>query len=96
MAPEMGSSKMWSTKTDMYAVGVIMWEVMTGAVPYPGKTFEQVLRFVIYENGRPDQGHLNKAKVSAKHQKLIELLWHANPEKRPSADQFLALIASEA
>ena len=93
MAPEMASKAKWSTKTDMFALGVIMWEVLTGAWPYPGMKFEEVLIYVVRENGRPDYGdQMKKAKVSKAHQNLIESLWHNDPSKRPSAEEFLVQI----
>lgn len=95
MAPEMASEGKWSTKTDMYALGVIMWEVLTGDYPYSGMGWgwNQILVYVVRKNGRPDDdGQMNKAKVSKPHQDLVESLWHADPNRRPSAEEFLARL----
>jgi len=93
MAPEMAAKAKWSTKTDMFALGVIMWEVLTGLMPYPGMGFTEVLTYVVREGGRPDYaGQMDKAKVSKAHQDLVRNLWHKDPSTRPSAEEFLVLI----
>lgn len=95
MAPEMASQGKWSPKTDMYALGVIMWEVLTGDYPYQGMGWNQVLGFVVRKNGRPDYaGQMDKAKVSKENRDIVESLWHKDPAKRPSAEDFLARIGS--
>jgi len=35
MAPEFISEKKISTKTDVYAFGIFMWEILTEKQPYP-------------------------------------------------------------
>jgi serine/threonine protein kinase len=85
------SSGMWSTKSDMYALGIIMWEILTGSFPYIDKKgFREVISFV-HANGRPDAGEMQREKVSQKHQQLVKSLWDKDPAKRPSSDEFLAM-----
>jgi len=43
MAPEQASGKHADLRADIYAVGVIMYEMFTGAVPFTGETFLGVL-----------------------------------------------------
>lgn len=96
MAPEMASSGLWSTKTDMFALGIIMWEVLTGEYPYGGLGWNKVLRFVVQENGRPDtDGQMQKAKVSKSHQALVKSLWHKDPSRRPSAEEFVSRLTNK-
>lgn len=94
MAPEMASEGKWSTKTDMFALGVIMWEVLTGAYPFPSMGWNQVLAFVVRENGRPDTNTqaMKHAKVTKSQQALVESLWHQDPSRRPSAQEFLVQL----
>ena len=93
MAPEMIKDGKWSNKTDMYALGVIMWEILTGEWPYPGMKFMQILTYVQNKQGRPDfAGQMKKAKVSESHQAMVHRLWHTDPSKRPSADEFVAAL----
>jgi hypothetical protein len=93
MAPEMASQGKWSSKTDMFAMGVIMWEVLTGEYPYRGMGWNQVLSFVVRKDGRPDNaGQMDKAKVSKANQEIIKSLWHKDPAVRPSAEEFLSRL----
>jgi serine/threonine protein kinase len=89
MAPEMISKAYWSTKTDMYALGIIMWEVLTAGVPYPGKNFTQIVTQVHATDARPSVTLLTKNKVPQVQINLVQSLWHKDPTKRPSADVFL-------
>jgi serine/threonine-protein kinase len=43
MAPEQASGKHADLRADIYAVGIIMYEIFTGAVPFTGETFLGVL-----------------------------------------------------
>jgi serine/threonine-protein kinase len=43
MAPEQASGKHADQRADIYAVGIIMYEMFTGAVPFTGETFLGVL-----------------------------------------------------
>lgn len=43
MAPEQASGKHADMRADIYAVGIIMYEMFTGAVPFTGETFLGVL-----------------------------------------------------
>jgi serine/threonine protein kinase len=93
MAPEMASQGKWSSKTDMFAMGVIMWEILTGEYPYRGMGWNQVLSFVVRKDGRPDNaGQMDKAKVSKANQEIIKSLWHKDPAVRPSAEEFLSRL----
>ena len=44
MAPEKISANIWNEKSDLFALGVIIFEALTGELPYPGKSLVEKLR----------------------------------------------------
>lgn len=80
MAPELLRGGFISTKSDVYAFGVTLWEVMTRKIPYadlemPG---DEVLDEIKLGARRPDCGHgLDKELVSC-----MEDCWAQAPEDR--------------
>ena len=53
MAPEQASGKHADPRADIYAVGIIMYEMFTGAVPFTGETFMGVLAKHLAETPPP-------------------------------------------
>jgi serine/threonine protein kinase len=51
MAPEIGSGK-YHKPIDIYAIGVILYEMFTGHVPFDGETVNEVL--MKHLTARPD------------------------------------------
>jgi len=50
MAPEQveGRTREIDERTDIYALGVIFYQILTGQLPYPGKTFERVYHEILH------------------------------------------------
>lgn len=94
MAPEMARDQVWSEKTDVFAFGIMMWEVFTGKLPYDGEPDINTgldLLVKICNNGlRPDMSevsHLNGALT-----KLMQECWDEDPERRPSMQRALDVL----
>ena len=49
MAPEQASGGEVDERTDLYALGVVLYQMLTGSVPHQGRTPHAVLHSVIYE-----------------------------------------------
>ena len=58
MAPEIGSGK-YHKPIDIYAIGVILYEMLTGRVPFDGETVNEVL--MKHLTARPDVSMLRRA-----------------------------------
>jgi len=57
MSPEQGWGHPVDHRSDIYAVGVILYELLTGGVPFTGETMMEILNRHIYEV--PDINHPN-------------------------------------
>jgi serine/threonine-protein kinase len=53
MAPEQGRAEQVDPRTDLYAVGVLIYELVTGRVPFTGETPMQVVMRHVNEPPRP-------------------------------------------
>ena len=87
MAPEVINSNHFNTKADVFAFGILMYEVITGKRAYidlrkgKNKLNDFQLKCKVTEGLRPkiDEKTMNKNL-----RKMIEKCWSANPKERPS------------
>ena len=82
-----------SRACDIYALGIVMWEIMTGESPYKGWNTARITAQVILGN-RPEL----PADLPQSIQDCIKQAWHKNPKERQTAQQLvlqLQAIASE-
>ncbi|EAX95412.1 TKL family protein kinase [Trichomonas vaginalis G3] len=79
MAPEVLMSQNFDEKSDVYSYGIILWEMLTGDVPYRGLRDIQVAMTVINQNNRPKIPKSCPQNLA----KFIRLCWHSDPHKRP-------------
>jgi len=89
MAPKMIEGSTWSAMSDMFALGIILWEILTGEVPYVSEGLEWYRKHVVKDNERPDV-----TKLPGEYIMLAHSLWHKDPAERPTANQFVAQILS--
>ncbi|MGE3320602.1 MAG: protein kinase, partial [Candidatus Berkiella sp.] len=86
MAPELfGLRPKYSTKSDIYAYGIIMWELSARRVPYEDVISEGELRDCI-KNGDREEIPDNTPPSYAK---LITFCWAQKPEERPEVEKVL-------
>jgi serine/threonine-protein kinase len=58
MAPEQIGGKRGDVRSDVYSVGLVLYEMLTGELPYSGETPESVLRQKANEEPRPPTFHV--------------------------------------
>uniref|UniRef100_A0ABD2W0Q1 receptor protein-tyrosine kinase n=1 Tax=Trichogramma kaykai TaxID=54128 RepID=A0ABD2W0Q1_9HYME len=79
MAPESLVYSLFTTKTDVWSFGILMWEIVTlGSTPYPDMTAREVMRSVQsgYRLERPSHCRSELFRV-------ISRCWHQDPDRRP-------------
>jgi serine/threonine protein kinase len=94
MAPEMMTDNSWSVKTDIFALGIIMWECFSGQTPYEDRNFGnvgQLITFIINKEGRPTLSLVSGMSISQS--KLMQAAWDTTPANRPTANELLAALA---
>ncbi|KAL2612981.1 hypothetical protein R1flu_024673 [Riccia fluitans] len=79
MAPEMIRNKCFSTKTDVYGFGIVLWELFTGHMPYEEMSAIQAAFAVAHKHTRPAIPDSCPRPLK----QLMEECWAENPEKRP-------------
>jgi len=96
MAPEVMISKPYTEKVDMYAFGLILWQMKTGLMPY-SKVPKDVFRTTIVEREYrpqlifPPEGIV----VSEGMAGLMSSCWSSDPLKRPEASTVVTKLQHE-
>ncbi len=82
IAPEVISGKGYSFASDIYSIGMLMWEISSGQPPFAGFDHDYDLAMKIINGMRPKivWG------VPLEYEKLMEQCWDSNPSKRPDHD----------
>jgi len=84
MAPEVLEDEVTSNhRADVYAFGVLACEVLTGRVPFAGKTYVQIINVVLLKAMRPDAGFPPEGTPEAL-TALVRRCWAQDPAERPS------------
>ena len=80
LPPEVLREECVSTALDVYSFGIIVWEMVSRALPFQGLTLKQMLAAVTQDNARPEI----PLHCSPGMQAIIQSCWHADLHQRPS------------
>jgi serine/threonine-protein kinase len=97
MSPEQARGLPIDHRTDLYALGVILYECATGSVPFSGQTMAVLSQQV---NAQPEPVRARNPGASPELEALIHSLLAKSPDQRPHtgrevAEQLRLLIASD-
>jgi serine/threonine protein kinase len=90
MAPEVAESQHYGISVDMYAFGILMWELCTLQRPYDKLTPDEIMEWLVKDK-RPK---LTRKTGSPKVQNLITSCWDGRAENRPSFTAIREILAS--
>ncbi|XP_038986291.1 serine/threonine/tyrosine-protein kinase HT1-like [Phoenix dactylifera] len=88
MAPEMIKHKHYGPKVDVYSFGLVLWEMLTGRIPYEDMTPIQAAFAVVDKNLRP----IIPPDCPAALRAVIEQCWALHPGKRPEFWQIVKVL----
>lgn len=80
MAPEVIEHAPYNEKADVFSFGILLWELLTGRVPYQEMTPLQAAVGVVQKGLRPSIPPSCPPPLAA----LMRACWHRSPEERPS------------
>jgi len=86
MAPEIILGKQYTEKADVYAYGIILWEILTRMELYSDKEVMQIVVEVVNNSLRPELPDFAKDSPLVP---LMEDCWAADPNMRPTFDIIL-------
>ena len=101
LAPEILQGKPFTTASDVYPFGIVLWELMTWMVPYTSQGeavhHAAVVYLTVFKNERPKippNAELmgGPCPVYPEYCQLMEQCWHADPKKRPTFAEIVCVI----
>ncbi|KAG6552390.1 hypothetical protein Mapa_006244 [Marchantia paleacea] len=88
MAPEVIEHKPYDRKVDVFSFGVVLWELLTGKLPYADLTPLQAAVGVVQKGLRPTiPKHTNPKLVD-----LLERCWKTDPAERPEFSEVTVIL----
>lgn len=90
MAPEMFNSTHYDNKVDVYAYGILLWEMLTEGTPFEGMNAFQIMSAVCQNNLRPELPENTPTGLA----NLINACWAPDPADRPDFVQIYNYFAS--
>ncbi|CAJ1961696.1 unnamed protein product [Sphenostylis stenocarpa] len=88
MAPEVIKRKSYGRKVDVYSFGLMLWEMLTGTIPYEDMNPIQAAFAVVNKNSRP----VIPSDCPPAMRALIEQCWSLQPDKRPEFWQIVKIL----
>jgi serine/threonine protein kinase len=85
IAPEIFKGVGFSKESDIYSLGMIMWELTTGCKPFANVEHDHNLIYKILDGKRPEITN----DTPEFYANLMKKCWDSNPSNRPTIDEIL-------
>jgi eukaryotic-like serine/threonine-protein kinase len=94
MAPELIEGKPLDFRTDVFAVGIMLYQLATGSLPFAGKNPHEVLRRIV-EGKFPDPRTLNRRIWDGLSRTMSRALASKPDDRYPSVERFTADLRAQ-
>jgi TPR repeat protein len=88
MSPEMIEMGMYTAASDMYAYGIMVWEICACKIPYENFKTAHQLNSAVVRGVRPEVD----GRWAEEARKLMAACWEGDAEKRPTADSVVKIL----
>ncbi|MBL9008101.1 MAG: protein kinase [Myxococcales bacterium] len=90
MSPEQAEGRPLDPRTDLYALGVVLYQMLSGALPFTASTFLALIAKTVNEPPPPLRSHAASLSVPADLESLVLRCLAKDPEDRPESAEHIA------
>ena len=94
MAPERLKNLPYDGRADVYSLGCMLFQLLTGKLPFPGKPGEPMAMLLMHLNDPPPSPRALTADLPTAVDRVVIRCMAKDPKERPPVDELAALFAS--